>query len=78
MKIKIETEKDLRKFYRRIPLYRSILYNRVTFELNNDTYHITPIIKALNIKNRKKRIEYIYDEAIKTIDDYYKNVKNIV
>ena len=56
----IKTKKDLEKFYKRLWLYRSFLYRNVTFILKEDKYNISNFIMALNIKNRRKRIEYIY------------------
>ncbi|MBR3898194.1 MAG: hypothetical protein IKJ43_02805 [Bacilli bacterium] len=74
MKIIIDNEKDLYKFYKKLPLYRSLFYKKVTFESNNE--NIKQIIKALNIKKRKERITYVYDTACKNIDNHYNN-KNI-
>ncbi|MBR3362721.1 MAG: hypothetical protein IKG40_02215 [Bacilli bacterium] len=50
-------------------LYRSILFKFIKFETKDK--NLKPIVKALNIKNKKQRIEYIYDEAIKIINNYY-------
>ena len=75
-KLVIRTKKDLDKFYKRLWLYRSFLYRNVTFTLDDDKYNISSFIKALNIKNRRKRIEYIYDAACLEIDNFYKD-KNI-
>lgn len=75
MEIIVKNEKDLYKFYRKLPLYRSLLYKNVTFN-SKSTYDIEDIITTLNIKNRKKRITYIYDKACEKIDNHYKN-KNI-
>lgn len=74
MKIIINSKKDLEKFYKKIPLYKSLFYKNITFETNDKT--IKPIIDALNIKSRKSRITYIYDKMCKQIDEFYKN-KNI-
>ncbi len=51
-------------------LYRSFLFRLVKFETKNNT--LKTIVNALNIKKRKQRIEYVYDEAVKYINDYYK------
>lgn len=72
----IKTKKDLEKFYKRIWLYRSFLYRNVTFILKEDKYNISNFIMALNIKNRRKRIEYIYDNACLEIDNFYEG-KNV-
>ena len=58
------------KFYKKLFIYKSFLYKKVLFESNNKD--IIPIIKALNIKNRKKRIIYIYDYACSYVDNYMK------
>lgn len=50
-------------------LYRSHLFAGVEFYTNNKK--MKPIVKALNIKDKSKRIEYIYDEGIKYINKYY-------
>ena len=70
--VKIKDEKDLYKFYNKLPLYRSLFYKNVTFIYKENRYKINEIIKALNIKNRKKRINYIFDTACCQIDDNYK------
>lgn len=75
-KIKIENEKDLHRFYKKLSIYRSLFYKNITFILEKDTYNVKDIITALNIKNRKKRLTYIFDTACCQIDDYY-NVKNL-
>ena len=50
-------------------LYRSLLFRHVKFETKDK--ELKNIVRALNIKKRKKRIEYVYDEAIKYINNYY-------
>ena len=50
-------------------LYRSFLFRFVKFKTNNN--NLKNIVHALNIKKRKTRIEYVYDEAIKYINKYY-------
>ena len=50
-------------------IYRHSIFKIFSFETDNkDLQNIT---KALNIKKRKDRIEYVYDEAIKYINNYY-------
>lgn len=70
MKIEINSQKDLDKFYRKLWLYKSLFYKKITFETNDKS--IKPIVEALNIKKRKQRITYIYDKLCKQIDDFYK------
>lgn len=50
-------------------IYRSFLYKFIKFKTKNQD--LEKIVAALNIKNRKKRITYIYDEAIEEINNYY-------
>lgn len=50
-------------------LYRSLLFKFVKFDTKES--NLKQIVQALNIKKRKERIEFIYDEAIKVINNYY-------
>ena len=50
-------------------LFRSFIFRFVKFETKDKD--LKNIVNALNIKKRKKRIEYVYDEAIKYINKYY-------
>ena len=75
-RIVINNKEDLDKFYDRLFIYRSVLFLFTKFE--SDNKEIEKIINALNIKRRYKRIEYVYDEACKQIDDYNNTLsKNI-
>lgn len=51
-------------------IYKSVLYINTFFVLNNhiNDENVNIIINALNIKGRKKRIEYVYDQACDMID----------
>ncbi len=69
--VKIKDEKDLYEFYNKLPLYRSLFYKNITFVYEENKYKIKEIIEALNIKNRKKRLNYIFDTACRQIDDNY-------
>lgn len=68
--IVIESKEDYTKFIKRIILYKSILYINTEFQVKgcqvNDK--IQQIIKGLNIKNRCKRITYVYDTTCNIID----------
>ncbi len=67
------------KFYSKLFWYKSFLYKNTKFIPNNekkDDIEFNSIINALNIKNRKKRIEYIYDYCCNKIDENNKG-KNI-
>lgn len=50
-------------------LYRSIIFKCIKFRTNDSK--LDNIVMALNIKNKRKRIEYVYDEAICFINGYY-------
>jgi hypothetical protein len=71
MKIIIKNEKKLTMFYKFIPLYKSFIFKFVKFELNENLFEKEPIVEALNIKNRKKRIAFIYDFVCDIIDESY-------
>ena len=74
--IQLKDRNDTITFEKNIWKYKSILYKNTKFVLENKTGEdgYQDIIDALNIKNRLKRITYIYDKACKQIDDY--NDKN--
>lgn len=62
MKIVIQDEKDYQKFLRRLFFYKSIFYSFVSFQLEGDSkYSLSVFQTALNLKSRRKRIEYLYD-----------------
>lgn len=50
-------------------LYRTFLFRFFTFE--TDKKDMKAIVNALNIKNRKEKITYIFDEAINVLNKYY-------
>ena len=72
----INDKAALDNFYRKLFFYKSFIFKKTSFTVETKYEQIKPIIKALNIKKRKDRITYIYDEACKQIDNHYKN-KNI-
>lgn len=74
--ILISNSNDYNKFLRKLSIYKSILYYNTIFVVKNDINDnmIDYIINALNIKNRKKRATYIYDNSCKLIDDNNKNI----
>ena len=74
--IKINNQTALDKFYRKLFFYKSFIFKKTTFTVETKFQEVKPIINALNIKKRKQRITYIYDEACKQIDNHYQN-KNI-
>lgn len=76
MVVKINSEEDIRKFYRRLFWYKSFLFKRVVFETSSNDKDIKLTIKGLNIKKRKERITYVYDTCCDIIDKDTKG-KNI-
>ena len=72
----INDKPALDKFYQKLFFYKSFIFKKTTFTVETKYEQLKPIIKALNIKKRKDRITYIYDEACRQIDNHYKN-KNI-
>ncbi len=76
-KIKIRTQTEKKHFLSMLPLYRSILYKRTLFKIDTNDLDIKEIESALNIKNKKARITYIYDTTCKKIEDFYKDNKNM-
>lgn len=74
--IVIESKEDYTKFIKRIILYKSILYINTEFQVKgcqvND--NIQQMINGLNIKNRCKRITYVYDTACSIIDSNTKGL----
>ena len=73
MKIKINNCYQKKIFNLCLPLYRSILFQRIKFETENTTEE-NELIKALNIKKRKERITYIYDRVYEKIEEQTKNI----
>ena len=76
MHIIINNKAALDKFYKKLFFYKSFLFKKTKFTVETKFEEVKPIIKALNIKKRKQRITYIYDEACNQIDNHYKS-KNI-
>ena len=74
--IKINNQTALDKFYRKLFFYKLFILKKTKFTVETNYEEVKPIINVLNIKKRKERIIYIYDEACKQIDNHYKN-KNI-
>ena len=76
MDLVVRTEKDKRKFYLFLPIYKSFLFKLFYYNIKTDDVDIKRIEKALNIKSRKKRITYVYDEACSIVDSIFLDVKN--
>lgn len=65
-----------KQFYKRLFLYKTLLYKNVNFKSDIDNEELQAIVTALNIKKRFKRIEYIYDYCCNRIDKFYEG-KNL-
>ncbi len=52
-------------------LYRTFLFKKITFK--TEKKELNEVVKALNIKSKKDRITYIYNETIKALNTYYKD-----
>lgn len=77
-KIIINNDLEYKKLLKKLIIYKSIFYKNVKFDIKNgyNNENILYIMTALNIKNRTKRIEYIYDKCCLIIDNNNNN-KNI-
>ncbi len=62
---------DINQFYKNIFWYKKPWHNKTTFISKIQDEQLQYAIKALNIKKRNKRIEFVYDAICKYIDDYY-------
>lgn len=70
--ITIDNEEKYRAFLRRLPVYRSILFRFTEFEITGSCRpsELQDFQTALNIKNRRKRIVYLYERCCEIIDRY--------
>lgn len=69
----INNQKEYNKFLKKLFFYK--YYHFTNFEIKNNikSSNLNIITKALNIKKRKKRITYLYDETVKYLNNYYKD-----
>lgn len=74
--IAVKSEDNYISFIRKLNLYKSLLYLNTEFQLNEQTNNskVLQIIKGLNIKNRRKRITYVYNTACNIIDNNTKGL----
>ena len=75
-KVSINNSVDYDKFLKKINIYKSILYHYTYFIVENNIHDemIEYITNALNIKNRKERLEYVYDKTCEFIDNKNKQI----
>ena len=71
-KIEIRNEEEYQQFLKALPLYRSVFGRAVHFEIGSAVHpeRVRDIETALNIKSRKRRIEYIYDRGCDIVDRF--------
>lgn len=67
---------DKIKFYKKLRKYRSFWYRNKIFKTNIDDEEVKEIVEALNIKKRKERLAFIYDNCCKKVDKFNKD-KNV-
>ena len=69
-RIEIGNEEEYQEFLRRLPKYRGLRYRATEFTARSKVHpkRVADIVTALNIKNRRKRIEYLFDRACDIID----------
>ncbi len=74
--ILIGSDNDYHKLLKKLFIYKSILYYNTIFVVENNIRNemIDSIINALNIKKRKKRINFIYDQSCDLIDKKNRNM----
>ena len=74
--IVINNLNDYLNFLKKLKYYKTFFYYNTCFINKNNTniQDTNYIIEALNIKNRKKRINYIYTKSCKIIDDKFKDI----
>lgn len=57
-------------------IYKSLFFKLFKFSTTSKDEEMQAIVNALNIKNRKTRIEYVYDYCCNKIDKFYEG-KNL-
>ena len=69
--ISITNLDELKHFEKMLPFYRSFLCHGIYFTYSHSVLPISHFIEALNIKNKKQRIIYLYDTLCQQIDTFY-------
>ena len=70
--IVINNEKDYKRLLSKLKYYKYYKFTNFNIVNNIKNKDIDIINKALNIKSRRKRIIFIYDELVKYLNEYYK------
>ena len=61
---------DKNILYKKMRIYKLFFYRNTLFKTNIEDEECKNIVKALNIKSRRKRLVFIYDYCCNTIDNY--------
>ena len=64
------------ELYKKMKLYKNFLYRWTTIKTSIEDEECQNIIKALNIRKRSKRLEFIYDYCCNKLDIFYSG-KNV-
>ena len=72
LRIKIDNEEEYQAFLKKLPAYRGIRGRFTSFDITGSVHQdeLKDLAEALNIKNRRKRITFLYDRACDIIDKY--------
>lgn len=71
MELNVVNQKQKRLFYILLPIYKHIYRHLNSFHINASDEEINEIIKAISIKKRKERIEFVYDGACEILDNQF-------
>ena len=63
--------KDEKQLYSKMFFYKTFFYKWTKFTIDSTDEEVINIINALNIKNRFKRVEFIYDYCCQKLDSFY-------
>ena len=70
-KIIINNKEEYNNFLNKIFFYKYYKFTNFEVKSKIKSNDLDIIVKTLNIKNKKKRLTYLYDEIIKYLDAYY-------
>ena len=69
--IVINSQKEYKQFLKKLFFYKYYHFTHFKIKNNIKSSNLTIITNYLNIKKRRDRITYLYDETIKYLNDYY-------
>lgn len=72
--INVTNNEEKIKFLKKIKYFRMSLFKIFSFEYTGNDEEIKEIVYALNIKNNRKRVEYIYDNVCDKIDKKFEGI----